>query len=418
MSTEPLISRVRNILLTPKTEWPVIAAEPDTTAGVYTRYIMILSAIPPLAGFVKGSLIGYGMFRVGILAGLGGAALHYVLGLASIYVVALIINMLAPTFGAQKDFVQALKSIAYASTASCIAGALVLLPWFGLLFTLAGFVYAIYLLYLGLPLTMRVPVEKAAGYTAVTMVCAIVLFGVVGYVAGDVTGARNMMRGASVSSTQFNTPSGSAKVDANSPLGQLGAVAQAMQANSQKLQEAQQSGDAAAQQKAAAQMLGSMFSGGEAVEALSPEQLKPFVPDTMNGLARKTYSVQRNAMMGVQTSQAQAGYRDDSGAHSVDLQIVDLGGAKGLAALAGWAGQSSESQSDTGYEKVYQDGSRMVHEQWNSQTHSGSLTMIIGGRFSVELSGTGFDMGELKTMAGSLNLSGLEALKQSGVKPG
>ncbi len=53
-----LVTRVQNILMTPKTEWPVIAAEPETTSGLYTRYILILSALGPLAMFLKSTLIG------------------------------------------------------------------------------------------------------------------------------------------------------------------------------------------------------------------------------------------------------------------------------------------------------------------------------------------------------------------------
>ena len=70
-----LIGRVQNILLTPKTEWPVIAAEPETTAGLYTKYILILSAIGPIAMFLKSTLIGIsvpfvGAYKVGIGDGL------------------------------------------------------------------------------------------------------------------------------------------------------------------------------------------------------------------------------------------------------------------------------------------------------------------------------------------------------------
>ncbi len=435
MNTDQLIARVRNILATPKTEWPVIAAEPDSVAGLYTRYIMILSAIPALAGFIKGSLIGYSMgfagtFRLGFVAGLTGAVLQYGLGLAAVYLVALIINALAPTFGGQKDMLQALKTTAYAFTASWIASIAIILPWFGTLISLLGAIYGIYLLYLGLPITMRGQPSQAAGYTAVSIICAILVMIVLSFIIGSVTGIGSMMGGMGrfsssggsgfnfSSNSGFNSNGGSVKVDPNSPMAQIGAMAQAMQANSQKLEQAQKSGDVQAQQQAAGQMMSGLFSGGAAVEALSPEQLKPFIPESLNGLARKSFSVQRNAVMGMQTSEGQASYRDDSGAHSVNLQVVDMGGAKGLTALAGWAVQSSESESDTGYDKVYQDSGRMIHEQWNRQSNAGTLTLIIGGRFSVELQCNGLSMEEIKSLASSLNLSGLEALKQSGVKPG
>jgi len=176
-----LIGRAQNILLTPKTEWPVIAAEPETTAGLYTKYILILSAIGPIAMFLRSTLIGIsvpfvGTYKVGMGAALTQLVLMYALGLVGIFVVALIINALAPTFGGQKDSVQALKAAAYASTAGWVAGIGQILPWgIGSLIGIAGGIYCIYLLYLGLPFTMKSPAEKSAGYTAVTIIAAIIL---------------------------------------------------------------------------------------------------------------------------------------------------------------------------------------------------------------------------------------------------
>src|SRR6187401_1316759 len=99
MDFSKLIARAKAILLTPKTEWPVIAAEPDTVAGLYKNYILVLAAIPAVFGFLKGSLIGYSMFgvtvRTPIVSGIIGMLVAYGLTLAVVYLVALIINALA-----------------------------------------------------------------------------------------------------------------------------------------------------------------------------------------------------------------------------------------------------------------------------------------------------------------------------------
>ena len=174
-----IIERIKAILTTPRTEWPAAAAEPATVQSLYAGYIAIVAALPIIAGFIKGSLIGTSAFgitvRTPIGMGIVGMVLHYVLALVIIYVVALIINALAPTFGGQKDMVQALKTVAYAWTASWIAGIAVIVPWLGALIAVAGVIYAIYLLYLGLPQTMRCPREKTGVYTAVSVVIAMVL---------------------------------------------------------------------------------------------------------------------------------------------------------------------------------------------------------------------------------------------------
>lgn len=128
-----LVTRVQNILLTPRTEWPVIAAEPETTAGLYTRYILIVSALGPIAMFLKSTLIGtsipfMGTFRMGMGAGLTMAVLSYVLGLVGIFLFAWVINALAPTFGGQKDSVQALKAAAYGATGAWVGGVAQIVP--------------------------------------------------------------------------------------------------------------------------------------------------------------------------------------------------------------------------------------------------------------------------------------------------
>jgi hypothetical protein len=147
MDFNKLIARVKAILTTPKTEWPVIAAEPATVADLYKNYIIWLAAIPAICQFIKGSFIGYGAFgmhyRTPIGAGLTALVVGYVLSLVLVYVVALIVDALAPTFSGQKNPVQALKAVAYSWTASWVAGIAALIPWLGFLIMLAALIYGI-----------------------------------------------------------------------------------------------------------------------------------------------------------------------------------------------------------------------------------------------------------------------------------
>jgi H+/Cl- antiporter ClcA len=81
--------------------------------------------------------------------------------------------------------VQAFKVAAYSNTAGWVAGLLMILPQ---LTVIAGLIslYGFYLLYLGLPVLMKAPKEKALAYTIVTVIAAIILFVVVGAVVGAV----------------------------------------------------------------------------------------------------------------------------------------------------------------------------------------------------------------------------------------
>ena len=159
-----IIDRIKNILFTPKTEWPKIAEEAATTQSLYIGYICIVSAIGPVALIL----------RTGGLATITAVA-TYAIGLAVTFVIALIIDALAPTFGAEKNFIQSLKLAAYSYTAAWVAGIFHLIPVAGAILIFIAAIYSWYTFYLGLPVMKKCPPEKAVGYTIVVVLCGIVL---------------------------------------------------------------------------------------------------------------------------------------------------------------------------------------------------------------------------------------------------
>ncbi len=420
MDFAKLIERVKNILLTPKTEWPVIAAEPETVAGLYKNYILILAAIPAVIGFIQGSLIGTTVpfvnitVKIPVGAGLVQMLLVYGLSLGLIYVLSLIVDALAPNFGGEKSQVQALKVIAYSWTPSWIASILGIIPLLGILAALAALVYCIYLLYLGLPHTMKVPQERSGGYTAVTIILGLVLSIVVGWVAAMFSGA------GAYSAAAMQGQLGASGVVApgkDDTLGQLQAWGQQVEAAGKKVEAAQASGNAEAQAAAVGQMLGAALGGGVQVEALKPDALKPFLPDTLGGWKRTEFSAEQNGAMGMQMSVAKATYAGDGG-RALHVEITDVGSAKGLLGLAGLANVQSQRETDDGYEKTWNDNGRLVSEKWDGRSRHGAYSIILGDRFTVEVSGTVDSVDQLKSAVASLDLAGLEALRNQGVKRG
>jgi hypothetical protein len=170
-----LVDRVKNILLSPKDEWPRIAAEPATTQSLYAGYILILAAIGPAATMVRS--LGFGN-----AVGLPLAIALYVMTLVGTLVLALIVDLLAPTFGGERNFVGSLKLVAYAYTAAWIAGIFRLIPGLAGIIELLASLYSLYTLYLGLAPVKKCPPDKAVAYTIVILICNIVLFWVLGIV--------------------------------------------------------------------------------------------------------------------------------------------------------------------------------------------------------------------------------------------
>jgi Yip1-like protein len=170
-----LQQRVINILTTPATEWPVIAAEKTDAATLYTGYIVILAAIPAICGFIGTAMLaGTFLGGWGIGLALRGAIVGYVTGLVGAFVAAVIIEKLAPNFGSSGDTVQALKLVAYASTPVWVSGVLNLLIILAVL-RLVAVVYAVYLFYLGLPPVMKTPADKVVPYMVVSAIVIIIV---------------------------------------------------------------------------------------------------------------------------------------------------------------------------------------------------------------------------------------------------
>jgi hypothetical protein len=171
--------RPAGMLLQPGRTLEAIADQHADTVALYVGYILPFAAIGPVFGaiglMVFGASIAGIHLKPPILQTLGGAAIDYILSLVSAYLLALIVAVLGPLFGASGGRLQALKLVAYAMTALWVAGVFSLYPTLGLPLMVLGALYSLYALYLGLHSVMRAPEEKVLTYFAAVLVCALVL---------------------------------------------------------------------------------------------------------------------------------------------------------------------------------------------------------------------------------------------------
>jgi hypothetical protein len=415
-----IIDRVKNICLTPGTEWTVIEGEATSAQNLLIGYAAPLAAIGAVAGFIGGSIIGrtvpfVGTFRTGLFIGLVGAVFSFVMALVGVVILALIINALAPTFSARQDSGQAFKVAVYSFTPAWVAGVLHLLPLMGIL-VLCASLYGIYLMYLALPRLMKCPQDKAVGYTAVVVICAIVLSVVIGVAGAAVTGAGLIASGglASMVTGSRTAPRDEAQVDKNSALGKLQEIGNKLDASSKKMEAAQKAGDTSGQAAAALDALGTVFGGGRRVEPLSVEDLKPFVPDTFAGLPRTSRNVERNGIAGLMVTKATATYGSDG--KEISLEIADSGGVSGLVSLASWAGMQEEKEDQDGSERTMKEGGRLVHEKVSKTGGTNEYGIVLGERFMVSASSRDVDLNTLKAAIAALDLAKLESMKEAGVQ--
>lgn len=178
-----LITRAKGILLDPTNEWAKIATETDQPKSLFLSYALPLALIGPLASFIGWQLFGLGgIITIGLVSGLTIAVVTFVMSLVSLWVIAFVANFVSPKFGGKDDFPAAFRLVAYSSTASWVAAIFGLLPALAILSILG--LYSLYLLYKGATPVMGVPQDKAMGYTAVTIIAAIVAMVVANVVVG------------------------------------------------------------------------------------------------------------------------------------------------------------------------------------------------------------------------------------------
>ncbi|GHT66954.1 YIP1 family protein [Bacteroidia bacterium] len=188
-----IINRVKNILLTPKTEWQTIETENTPHVKVFTSYVVPLALIPAIAAFIGYGLIGYSVLGVhigGIGWGIRYAIIQYVTMLGGTYLTAFVIDTLANSFGATKNLDKAYSLVAYAYTPALVGGVFYLIPAISILASLAS-LYSLYLLYIGLQPMMKQPAEKTVPYFIVSLVVMAAVAVVLSIVLGAIllTGA-------------------------------------------------------------------------------------------------------------------------------------------------------------------------------------------------------------------------------------
>jgi Yip1 domain len=412
-----LIQRVPEILLTPEDTWPHIEQESATAATIYKKYVAILAVIPALASGVSRPLLDLSAFsarlKLPFVAGLVNMVVVYALALTMVFLVARVINALAPTFGGVKDQVNALKLSAYAFTPAFIGGIFLLLPGLSLL-GLPAALYALYLIYLGLPVLMKCPLDEVVGYAVVVISCVVAM------VLGGIMLSLLWQPVASVVTAQPGTP----KSQPQQPKSSV--KTSEIKVDAPKVRESAKSVEKSLEQTKPTPVSASAPTAEpapkpEAQKApkihgpLSPQELKSLLPYRIGTLQREFVEAQGGQAIGIPRSFAKATYM--AGNQRVDLSITDMAELGGLAATTIWAQTTLDQQSSEKTEKIYMQGPRRVREVLRQDQRNSQISVLLSNGVMVEIKSQGLDSASLKAALASVNLDYIETMKQSEKKP-
>lgn len=376
-----MVQRIRDLLTKPTATWEVIDGEPATIAGLYRSWVLPLAAIPAVCSFIGLTVFGVGFmglhYRPSIVSTAVSSIVTYLLTLAGVYVTALIIDALAPSFGGQKNQIQAFKVAAYSSTAAWLAGVFELIPMLSLL-GIVG-LYSLYLLWKGLPRLMKAPQDKALGYVIVVIVLSVVVWIVVAAITAPLAGLGRQGgafagRDGEVSGSLVVPGVGSIDVD--------------------KVEEAAERMEKAART-------------GKA-DLVSTDALKAILPASAAGFTRGEVATESASAGGFGSASARADY--SRGATTAELQVVDVAAAGPMASMASAFSVEHSREEGGTYEKVGRVDGAMTIEKYDRNGRRGEYGVLVADRFMVQAEGSDVSMDDLKRLVGSVDKGALKRL--------
>ncbi len=193
-----IIERVKNILITPKTEWEVINGETATPASLLMGYVLPLALIGSVGTLLKGLLFTGALGGWGLKFFIVGAVIAFISYVVSYYLTVIFVDLLAPSFGSEKNMGKSAQLVAYSGTASYVGALLSFIPVVGWLVSIAAWVYGIYLMYLGIGPLKKTPDDKKIVYMLVVYVIMIVLYFILIAILGAVLYAAMGLTAASM----------------------------------------------------------------------------------------------------------------------------------------------------------------------------------------------------------------------------
>ncbi|MCZ2460696.1 MAG: hypothetical protein LC128_13840 [Chitinophagales bacterium] len=135
--------------------------------------------------------------------------------------------------------------------------------------------------------------------------------------------------------------------------------------------------------------------------ALSTDQLKAMLPETLLDMKRSGFSVNSGMGFGV----AEADYKNEDDSKRFRVQIFDCAGAAGAAyySMMYW-GFNMEQEDDNGYKKTVTFNGNKAVESYEKNSDQYSLLFPASNRLLVQVEGDNTGLDAVKQAANSLNL--------------
>lgn len=154
--------------------------------------------------------------------------------------------------------------------------------------------------------------------------------------------------------------------------------------------------------------------GAAPADLIDYKKLQEMLPETLVGVKRTEATGEKTAFGQMKFSQARGVYAKDAAkadAPRVELQILDYGTNKQMIeGLSMWTKTEVDTQSDGGYQKSTKVQDQPAMEQYQNQSKTGTLLLVVGERFFVTITTMNVPLEQFKKIGDELQIKELAAL--------
>jgi hypothetical protein len=178
-----MIQHTFGLLTRPSAQWKTVADLPESSFKTLVLYPWFMALLPAVAWY-------YGTTQVGWSVGEGEpikltkesarqiCILFYFTMVACVAVIGYFIHWMSDTYGAESTVTKGIVIASLTATPLFIAGLVGFYPllWLDMLIGVVAICWAVYLMYLGIPIVMNIPEERGFLFSsAVLGVCLVIL---------------------------------------------------------------------------------------------------------------------------------------------------------------------------------------------------------------------------------------------------
>lgn len=178
-----MISHVAGLFTHPQQEWKEIRDTEESISHLYFAHVLFLALIPPVSMFI-------GTTKVGWTIGNGSpvmltessamimSVLMYLALLVGVGVIGAFIHWMSRTYDSAPGIARCIVFAAYTATPLFVAGLCALYPnvILTMLVGIGAVFYTVFLLYMGIPIFMKIPEDEGFVYASSILTIGLVMF--------------------------------------------------------------------------------------------------------------------------------------------------------------------------------------------------------------------------------------------------